>query len=886
MKRYSQLFLRRLRFGLLALVTCAPQLPASKLYAQAVVTEHEGAAALGLALRRLGTSKRVLMIGAHPDDENTAVLSELALRQGADVAYLSLTRGEGGQNLIGPELQEGLGIIRSEELLAARRLDGARQFFTRAYDFGYSRSAQEALQHWPRDSVLADVVEVVRRFRPDVVVSVFSGTPRDGHGHHQAAGIMAREAFQAAGDPQRFPGQIRAGLRAHRPAYLFQSVWRPEGSEPVRISIGDYDPLLGRSNYQIAMASRSRHRSQDMGQPEPIGPRSAAIAVLAGDYPGGGSFFAGLDSTLSSLAASPISQTSFTPPHVEALRAYEAEIGQARDAFNPLRTTALIPILARAYEQLQKAEHFSEGFEDLRFAIAAEKAELQDALWNAAGLVFDAQVEAPEIVPGQEFTFSLTVLNGGTDPVTVRALEPLLPQGWHATPQDGLPGQPLEPGAVRRRAFRVRVADDAQPTEPYYLRAPRQGDLYTWPQDTALRALPFEPPQVRAFASVVVAANTLERNTEAVYVEIDKASGQRRRPVLVVPAVHVAVTPPFAVIPLGGAAAQNGSAATVNAREITVALTSAVESPLSGTLRIELPPGWTAEPASSEVQLQQRGVRRELRFRLLAPASIAPGEYPVRAIFESSDGRRYDRGHTVIDYPHTRPRPLYRSAETGVSVFPIAVAPGLRVGYVEGAGDDGALALRQLGVDVTPLDSETLARGDLSRYDAIVLGIRAYEVRQDLIAHNERLLEYARRGGTVVAQYNKYEYPEGGFAPYELTMARPHGRVTDENAPVRLLDPSHQALSWPNRITEADFTGWVQERGLYFADSWDERYTSMLEMADPGEQPERGSLLVARVGDGWYAYTGLALFRQLPEGVPGAYRLLANLVSLGGRPGT
>jgi hypothetical protein len=251
-------------------------------------------------------------------------------------------------------------------------------------------------------------------------------------------------------------------------------------------------------------------------------------------------------------------------------------------------------------------------------------------------------------------------------------------------------------------------------------------------------------------------------------------------------------------------------------------------------------------------------------------------------VFESSDGRRYDRGYVAIDYPHTRPRPLYRNAVTEVAAFTVAVAPGLTVGYIEGAGDDGALALRQLGADVTPLDAEVLARGDLSRFRAIVLGIRAYEVRPDLIAHNARLIEYARRGGTVIVQYNKYEYPEGRFAPYELTIARPHGRVTDEAAPVRLLEPAHPALSWPNRITEADFAGWVQERGLYFAGTWDDRYTPLLEMADPGEAPERGGLLVARVGEGWYAYTGLALFRQLPEGVPGAYRLLANLVSLGG----
>jgi hypothetical protein len=379
----------------------------------------------------------------------------------------------------------------------------------------------------------------------------------------------------------------------------------------------------------------------------------------------------------------------------------------------------------------------------------------------------------------------------------------------------------------------------------------------------------------------------VHRSAEVAHVEIDKASGERRVPVLVVPAVAVAVRPHVTVVPSPGAAADDGSSPDdAVTRRIAVDLLSEAPGPISGTLRLQLPEGWRAEPAAVQLRFERPGERRESSFILHPPASPAPGEHQVRAVFEAADGRTYDRGYTVIDYPHTRPRPLYRDAVTEVSVFAVAVPPGLRVGYIEGAGDDGATALGQLGVDVTQLDADAMARADLSRYDAIVLGIRAFETRHDLIAHNDRLLEYARRGGTVITQYNKYEYVDGGFAPFPLTMARPHGRVTDENAPVRMLDATHPLLSWPNRITEADFTGWVQERGLYFAETWDDRFTPLLEMADPGEDALRGSLLVARVGDGAYVYTGLALFRQLPEGVPGAYRLLANLVSLGRRPGS
>lgn len=905
--------------------------------AQAVVVEHEGAAALGLALRRLGTTQRVLMIGAHPDDENTAVLSALALGAGADVAYLSLTRGEGGQNLIGPELQEGLGLIRSEELLAARRLDGARQFFTRAYDFGYSRTADETFEHWPRDAVLADVVEVVRRYRPDILISVFSGTPADGHGHHQVSGILARDAFLVAGDASRYADQIARGLSVHQPTYLFQAVWRPRGDEPLSMSTGDYDPLLGRSHFQIAMASRSRHRSQDMGQPEPIGPRQIELVVLAGDHPasvpgtpsgagrprsqrdtGGASLFAGLDTTLSQLAARTGSsqRETATPAHVAALRRYETQVGVARDSFNPLASGSTARILGQASVELTRADsiaaHADAG--EVRRAIADEREKLDDALWTAAGLVVDAQADAARAVPGEELGLALSLWNGGSSTVYVETLEPALPSGWEVLEAGDsqrssvdrgrlTSGEPLPPGAVVHRRFVVRVPAAAEPTEPYYLREPRHGDLYGWPDDPAVRGLPFEPPTVNATASVIIEGKAVDRVTEVVHVEIDKALGERRRPILVVPAIDVAVSPPFAIVPLAETTA-DGDAPSAGARRggdddgvgrvasgrdtegsaaraITVEVSSEASDPIAGTVRLEAPAGWRVDPASVPVTFNRRGDRRELRFTLQPPGSPTIGQYAVRAVFETAGGRRYDRGHAVIEYPHTRPRTLYRDAITHISAFPVAVAGGLRVGYIEGAGDDGVLALRQLGAEVTPLDTESLARGALSRFHAIVLGVRAYEVRPDLITHNDRLLEYARGGGTVIVQYNKYEYVDGGFAPFPLTMARPHGRVTDENAPVGLLDPGHAVLSWPNRITRADFDGWVQERGLYFADTWDESYTPLLEMADPGMEPLRGGLLVARTGEGWYAYTGLALFRQLPERVPGAYRLLANLVSLG-----
>jgi LmbE family N-acetylglucosaminyl deacetylase len=840
-------------------------------------TEMDGASALGLALRRLGTTSRVLMIGAHPDDENTAVLSELALGDGADVAYLSLTRGEGGQNLIGPELEEPLGLIRTEELLAARRLDGARQFFTRAYDFGFSKNADETFRQWPRDSLLADVVLVIRRFRPDVIIPVFSGTPRDGHGHHQASGILAREAFEAAADPARFPGQIAAGLRPHQAGALYQALYRGEADGAVVMRTGELDPLLGRSHYQIAMASRSRHRSQDMGRAEPLGPQSTRL-VREDAAPAGNSIFDGLSGRFLSGRAS----AANADRAVSGLELYEHGAAGVRERFNPFGRGTLIRDLVNMGTQLSRMQSMiaadsavsEEAKAELDFHFRAERADLDAALTRAAGLVFDATVDDARIVPGQTFDLDITLWNGGTERIGVRALEPTLPQGWTATPLDELPAM-LEPSSIATRRFRVRVAPDAQPTEPYFLREDRQGEMYRWPADVQLRGLPFEPPAVQAAARVDIAGRAVSIDGEATFVEIDKAVGERRRPVIVVPALSVRVDPPGLIVPLSA----DGEAGD-DAREITAVVTSEAPDTTRATVRLDAPAGWAVEPALTAVDFDAPGATRTVRFRVTPPDELRAGTSPLR-ISAATNGTRYERGVQLIDYPHTRLRTLYHDATVDVAAFDVAIADDLEIGYIEGAGDDGARALRQLGATVVQLDADALANADLSRYDVIVTGIRAYETRPDLAAQNRRLLDYVREGGTAVIQYNKYEFPEGNFAPYPLTMSRPHGRVTDETATVRLLDPEHPILSWPNRIGPRDFEGWFQERGLYFADTWDDRYAPLLEMADPGEDPLRGSLLVADVGDGRYVYTGLAFFRQLPEGVPGAYRLLANLVSFG-----
>ena len=853
--------------GMALLLPSAPA-PAA---AQDGAAEYRGAAALGLSLRRLGTTKRVLMVGAHPDDEDTQLLARFALQEGADVAYLSLTRGEGGQNGIGAELGEGLGLLRTEELLAARRVDGAAQFFSRAYDFGYSKSAEEAFRHWPREALTRDVVRVIRQYRPDLVVTVFSGTPRDGHGQHQVSALVALDAVRAAADPAAFADQLAEGLRPWAVSKVYQSYRGNEDGATVRVPIGALDPLIGRSPFQLAMASRSRHRSQDMGRPEMAGPRWGTLRrVMPAPEGMEPSPWAGLDTTLAQAAGGAASSAA------RALEAYARQAQAARDTYNPLHPEALVAPLAGAVATLRAARAAvapGDDAADLRRAMDVELAQARAALALASGLVLDAVADDARVAPGQAFTVEVSLWNGGAEAVRVDALAPALPDGWTAEALDtaAMPDQ-VDAGALLTRRFRVRAPADAAPTDAYFLRAARDGDLYRWPADDAAATLPFGRGPVWAGAAVRVRGEAVPLEAEATYRDVDLRQGELRRPVMVVPAVSVLLDPAVRVLAIR----------QPRPLDYVVRLASEAQGGIGGTLRLQVPAGWRVEPASVPVRFTEAGQVREVRFTVTAQSTVADGEYPVTAHFQADDGRTFQRGVQFIDYPHVRARPLYREAASQVRAFDVRVPQGLRVGYVTGAGEEGPGFLANLGIEPTLLGADDLAEGDLGRFDVIVSGSRAYEVRADLGAHNQRLLEWVRSGGTLIVQYNKYELVQGNFPPYPLTMARPHGRVTDEAAPVTVLDPAHPAFTTPNRIGAADWEGWVQERGLYFADTWDDAYTPLLEMGDNGDHL-RGALLVAPLGEGTYVYTGLAFFRQFPAGVPGAYRLFANLLALGAK---
>ncbi len=787
-----------------------------------------GVAALASTLRQLGSNKRVLMIGAHPDDEDTQLLVLLSRGMGAQAAYLSLTRGEGGQNLIGPELGPELGIIRTEELLAARELDGARQFFTRAYDFGFSKSADETFRFWPRDSILKDVVDVIRRFRPQIIIAVFSGTPADGHGHHQVSAILARQAFDllrdSAGGPQKF----------------YRSTRGDPSATTLTLPVGTLDPIIGQSYFQVAMASRSRHRSQDMGQLQRPGPATSGVALLAtkSPQPGETSVFTGVDTTI----------------HVTG---YAALIDSARGALTPWRPGATLPYLIRALRLLGPAD-------------SVQRALLERAMTNAAAVTIDGAADDGIMTPGERLQVEVTVWNAGDSAVRVDSVAIAAPPGWSLERLE-LGAPTVAPGALLTRRFVLTVARDAERTQPYFLKRPltNRGGLYDWSTAPAdVRGLPFEPPPVTARVRLLIGGEPVTVTREVVYRYRDQAIGEIRRPIFVTRDVDVAIAPQELLWPIDGGAREP--------RHFTVTVTNRARGAAAVRTAVTVPAGWP--PIAAESLAFTREDETKTVVVSLAPPvaeSLKPGSYELRA-----GGGALE----IIDYPHIRPRALTKASVAQIRAARVALPALAHVGYVRGAADRVPEALLAVGVPIELIGADSLARGDLSHYDAIVIGSRAYETEPALVANNGRLLDYAKSGGLVIVQYQQYPFVDGGFAPYPLTIARPHDRVTDENAPVTELDPSHSVFHYPNEIAAEDWRGWIQERGLYFAHTWDTTYVPVLETHDPGPPNPpaelKGGLLIAPLGRGTYVYSGLSFFRQLPAGVLGAYRLFVNLLGL------
>jgi LmbE family N-acetylglucosaminyl deacetylase len=795
------------------------------------------------ALRKLSVAASVLYVGAHPDDENTALLAYLARGRGARTAYLSLTRGDGGQNLLGTEKGEMLGVVRTQELLAARRVDGAEQFFTRAIDFGFTKSPEETFRFWDHDAVLADVVWVIRRFRPDVVITRFPTTGEGGHGQHTASAILAGEAFDAAGDPARFPEQLRQGVTVWKPKRLLWNVFnfRPadvpkDADKMLSVDAGAYDPLLGKSYTEIAAESRTMHKSQGQGTPERRGPAPNYFAHIKGDA-ASKDIFDGVDVTWRRFAGG------------EAVGQLLEEAARKFDASNP---SAGLPLLLRARRELDKLPKDEPLLE-------AKRAALAEVIRDAAGLWVEAVSADSYVTPGGEVKVTTTLVNRSGTPLRLETV------GASSAGVDVLRAE-LKNNQPLSRETVLRVPAGADYSQPYWLRESPVRNLFRVEEHTLLGA-PEGPPALSVPVNVLFGeeAESLRLQVPVLYRWTDRVNGDMYRPVVVVPEFAVGVEEHTLVFPDRAP------------KQVRVTLKNNTAADASGTLRLKLPAGWAATPAEVPVTLKGRGAEFRASFNVTPPADASVSA--LAAEFESA-GKTFTRGVSEIDYPHIPRQTLFPAAEARL-VRADVQRRGTSVGYVMGSGDEVPEALRQVGYDVTLLSDEDLEAADLSRFDAVVTGVRAYNTRAALRRQQARLLQYVERGGTLVVQYNTPDRTlEGaGLGPFPFKITQ--DRVTDEGAALTALAPADALLNAPNKITPADFSGWVQERGLYFASEWDAHYTPLFESHDPGSPELKGSTLVARVGRGTYVFTALAFFRQLPAGVPGAYRLFANMISAG-----
>jgi LmbE family N-acetylglucosaminyl deacetylase len=843
-----------------------------------------GAAGLVQLLERLQTTASVLHTGAHPDDEDSAFLARMARGDHARAAYLSLNRGEGGQNIIGTELFDALGVIRSEELLQARRLDGAEQFFTRSFDYGFSKTRAEAAAKWDEQTLLGDMVRVIRTFRPLVIYSRFSGTPQDGHGQHQMAGYLTPIAFSAAADPARFPEQLAEGLRPWQARKLYRGApFRADDKNrpTTEIQTGLVDAALGRSYAAIAAEGRSQHKSQEMGGIEPLGPSASGLIRLSPPPAAAGaalerSVFDGIDVTIPALAE----LTGLPAGSLRAeLTTIDAAARAALTTYQPLQPDRIVPTLAAgltatrgARQALRSLAAPPDATADADFLLAAKERDFEEALVRAAGVVVDPLSDAETVTPGGSLIVTARTFLASPELVKLGATTLSAPQGWTVAPappppannNQGPPGRREVPTAETRYA--VTAAATAALTQPYFLREPRRGDMYQWPAN-AERTLPFDPPLLTAAVAMEIGGATVVVSRPVQHRIGDRVRGELRREINVVPAVAVGVDSPLLIVPTGTAP---------NSQRIVVRTTNLTNRALRGVVRLRLPQGWSADPADAPLSLapDENGAAS---FVVRAPARRDAGTVEITAE-AMVDGATYARDLQTVAYPHIQTHRIYSPAAVKVQLFDLKVAP-VKVGYIMGSGDQVPEALRRMGIDVTLVGPELLSSGDLSRFDTIVVGVRASEARPDFVANAGRLRGYMERGGTLIVQYQQTDYVSRGLPPYPVKVEG-NPRVTDETAPVKILVPRHPVFSYPNTITEADFSGWVQERNLYSFGTFDGKYTPLLEAADPGEAPQRGGQVYADVGKGRYVYTSYAWFRQLPAGVPGAYRMFANLVSL------
>ncbi len=875
--------------------------------------EDLGTLHLAQLLTKLKTTARIMQAVAHPDDEDGGMMTLEARGKGATVLLFTVTRGEGGQNKFGIESSDELGILRTLELLEADKYYGVEQRFSHVVDFGFSKTAEETFNKWHgHDVALGDLVRAIRIFRPDVLTSRFSGTKRDGHGNHEASGVLTREAFRAAADPSKFPEQIKEGLLPWQakklylgnPPRMFQGGDVAGEDYTVKLNIGEYSPLLGMSYTQFALEGLAHQTSQGTGgiRVSP-GPRYTYYKLTDSALPKAAAaheedFFDGIDTSLVGLAArlgTEESKVPFLRPALESLQKHVDEAGKAFSIQDPSACATHLLAGAKWMFDLRKKVEESQlsaaAKADLLVSLQTKDEQLSQAINEALGIFFEITVDPPGpppapsyfprmeqtmsiAVPGQSFTITARLYNRGKTtiiPFDIGFNSPVNSVGVEKIPDRNgrVDDSPVNPGDIRSTQYRITVLPDAKYTKPYFSRRnPETETVYTLSDPVSVTG-PWSPYPVQAGFTYFADGAFNWINAVAKIKFVDPTLGQSERPLAVGPPVSVLLTSPVVVAPVGG----------TGKSQIGVSVRSNVQSVVHAKLKLETPQGWKIEPDEITVELDHDGDVNNYAFQI-TPQNLHEGTYKVTVRAEYN-GKQYAEGFKVITRPDLDSYYAYRPATENVQAVDVKLPAQLKVGYIMGAGDEIPSVLQSVGLNTSIITAQELASGDLGRYGTLIIGIRAYDTRTDVREYNRRLLDYVNRGGTLIVQYNQTTnaFNDGHYTPFPATAA--NVRVSVEEQPIEVLAPEEQVFNWPNKITQKDFDGWVQERGLYFMSQWDAQFKPLLACNDPGEPPQKGGLLLAHYGKGIYIYSAYGFSRQLPAGVPGAIRLFVNLVSAG-----
>lgn len=879
--------------------------PLRETHAQVRPVYDYGAIGLGQLLKRLNNTKSVMHIGAHPDDEDSGLLAYLARGENARTSYLSLTRGEGGQNIIGKELSEALGVIRTEELLQARRLDGAEQFFTRAIDYGFSKTLDEAKQKWDEKIILCDAVRAIRTFRPLVVISRFSGTPADGHGQHQYAGYIAPLAVKVAADETQCKN---AGEPWQVLKFYVGQGFRSTEKPTLSINTGQYDFLLGRSYFEIAMEGRSQHKTQEQGVLELKGEKISGLNLIESKVAKAEketSVFDGIDVSFAGIAKTYLKdEKSIDESTKNQLAIIQQSAERALKEYEPNNPQKIISILINgleAAEQLEKSYDFTDSSKiserddafynrlekqwDIYRVNSVKLRQIKNAIKLAAGIQIDALVDKETVVHNENFLATVKVFFPNSENIKVKETKIIYMGSWTVSkteePKDANQNSFRREVANSSVYFNVKVLQNMSPTEPYFMRNERNGYLYSLGNSPTSHE-PFMSPLISAKVMVEINGTEIAFYQPIEYRFADDIRGEIRRELNVVPRVSLALEKDLMIAPISGKPLK---------RKISVAVTNNGSSAVKGEVSLKLPngqkflvkagkgddwfdevKGWTVSPSAKAFELQKKGEKTSVEFEVSIPANVKIGDFDISAQ-ATADGETFTQKMNTLAYPHVQTHRFYTEAKTKIVVMDLKTAP-VKIGYISGSGDRVIDAIRQMNFDVQNLTENDLTNSDLSKFDTIVVGIRASQVRPDFIANHQRLLDYVKNGGTLLVQYQLPVYQN--LLPFPAQM---NARVTDENAKVTILEPMNPIFNFPNKITDKDFENWVQERNLYAFSTFDANYKPLLESHDAGEAENKGGLVVAEIGKGKYIYCSYAFFRQLPAGNAGAYRLFANLLS-------